>query len=213
MRTSDQNTAQSRSLRKRILDASRDIVVRDGFPALTMRRIAEVIGYSPASLYSHFSGRGAIAEALCAEAYAQLMAALRSGAGSADCLKTVAHAYVEFGCAHAQMYRLIFMENPAYAQAAMNSAGPCAESVRSLLGDAIEAASMPSRDDASARAESLRASLHGIVALGLMCAAGLETPLGVLVDRTLVPYLGAAPDPALHPTKKPVRRRASARAA
>jgi AcrR family transcriptional regulator len=202
MRTSDQVTAQTHSLRSRILDASRDIVLRDGFAALSMRKIADAIGYSPASLYSHFSGRDAIAHALCAEAYEQLLAVLRSDADSANRLKHVAHAYVGFGCAHPQMYRLIFIEHPGYADAAIDRAGPSADSVRSLLGDAMN---LRLPDGACLRAESLWASLHGIVALSLMCASCLETPLATLVDQALVPYLD--------PTEKPLRRRAPARAA
>src|SRR5580698_1487546 len=118
MATSAQHTAQSVSLRDRILDASRDIVVRDGFSALSMRKVADVIGYSPASLYTYFSSRDAIAQALCVEAHAQLLAALQTSKTSGnpqDRLKPAAYAYVAFGREHPQMYRLMFMDHSSHA--------------------------------------------------------------------------------------------------
>jgi AcrR family transcriptional regulator len=185
MATSAQNAAQSALLRDRILNASRDIVVRDGFPALSMRKIADVIGYSPASLYLHFPSRDAIAQALCAEGHAQLLAALRMGNESADRLKPIAHAYVAYGRTHAQMYRLMFMESPAHAGAAIKSTEPFGDSIRSLFTDALNLHAAP---DASARAEALWAALHGIVALSLACPACLHEPLETLVDLTLISF-------------------------
>ncbi len=65
-------------LRSHILDAARAIVVRQGFDALSMRKLAEVVGYSPASLYLHFAGRDAIAHALSVEGHTMLLAALHA---------------------------------------------------------------------------------------------------------------------------------------
>jgi AcrR family transcriptional regulator len=191
MATSAQHTAQSVPLRDRILNASRDIVVRDGFPALSMRKVADVIGYSPASLYSHFVSRDAIAQALCVEAHAQLLAALRSsGTASDHRLKPIAHAYVVFGREHPQMYRLMFMDNSAHANAVITSVDPSGHSIRSLFSAALSS-EPASAASASAYAEALWAALHGIVALSLTCPACLEEPLEDLVDLTLVSFLAA----------------------
>src|SRR5471032_3615305 len=84
-------------LRSHILDAARAIVVRQGFDALSMRKLAEVIGYSPASLYLHFASRDAIAHALCAEGHAQLLESLHAHddvAEPVERLKAMAHEYV-----------------------------------------------------------------------------------------------------------------------
>jgi AcrR family transcriptional regulator len=119
-------------LRSHILDAARTIVVRQGFDALSMRKLAEVIGYSPASLYLHFASRDAIAHALSVEGHAMLLAELHACDSVADTgarVKAMAHAYVAFGLTHPEVYRLIFMQNPAYADAAFGDIGrlarPC----------------------------------------------------------------------------------------
>jgi AcrR family transcriptional regulator len=118
----ERKSRQKQALRERILDASRRIVIREGFAALSMRKIADAIEYSPATLYLHFASRDEIAQALCAEGYAQLLetfAPLVQIADPAERLKALGRAYVAFGVAHPETYRLIFMEDPSYTGAAL----------------------------------------------------------------------------------------------
>lgn len=99
--------------------------MREGFAALSMRKIADAIEYSPATLYLHFASRDEIAQALCAEGYAQLLETFVPLAGIADPaerLKALGRAYVAFGVAHPETYRLIFMEDPSYTGAALGGA-------------------------------------------------------------------------------------------
>ena len=130
MGINERKTRQKQALRERILDAARRIVVREGFAALSMRKIADAIEYSPATLYLYFASRDEIARALCTEGYAQLLATfgpLAKIADPAERLKAMAHAYVGFGVAHPQTYRLIFMEDPTYMGAALGAAPEAAQ--------------------------------------------------------------------------------------
>ncbi|MFM0735452.1 TetR/AcrR family transcriptional regulator [Paraburkholderia sediminicola] len=118
----ERKNRQKQALRERILDAARRIVMREGFAALSMRKIADAIEYSPATLYLHFTSRDEIVQALCAEGYAQLLATfvpLAQIADPAERLKALGRAYVAFGVAHPETYRLIFMEDPSYTGAAL----------------------------------------------------------------------------------------------
>jgi AcrR family transcriptional regulator len=127
MGIAERKSRQKQALRERILDAARRIVIREGFAALSMRKIADAIEYSPATLYLHFASRDEIAQALCEEGYAQLLETfvpLAQIADPAERLKAIGRAYVAFGVAHPQTYRLIFMEDPSYTGAALGgSAG------------------------------------------------------------------------------------------
>ena len=130
MGITERKTRQRQALRERILDAARRIVVREGFAALSMRKIADAIEYSPATLYLYFASRDEIARALCTEGYAKLLATFEPLAQIADPaqrLKAMAHAYVGFGVAHPQTYRLIFMEDPTYMGAALGAAPEAAQ--------------------------------------------------------------------------------------
>ncbi|MFM0047659.1 TetR/AcrR family transcriptional regulator [Paraburkholderia sediminicola] len=118
----ERKNRQKQALRERILDAARRIVMREGFAALSMRKIADAIEYSPATLYLHFASRDEIVQALCAEGYAQLLETfvpLAQIADPAERLKALGRAYVAFGVAHPETYRLIFMEDPSYTGAAL----------------------------------------------------------------------------------------------
>jgi AcrR family transcriptional regulator len=202
MASSKQHLSNQPLLRVHILDAARVIVVREGFDALSMRKLAEVVGYSPASLYLHFASRDAIAQALCVEGHAQLLAQLHAFDDVADPverLKSMAHAYVAFGQAHPQIYRLIFMQNPAYTDAAFKDAASAGETALSMLTQTLVILDKP-----VALAETLWAVLHGIVSLGLTAAPVFTASADTLIDTTLGLYLPGAPK------KKPARRRPSA---
>jgi AcrR family transcriptional regulator len=183
-------------LRIHILDAAHSMVVRHGFDALSMRKLAEVVGYSPASLYLHFSGRDAIAHALGVEAHARLLAALHecdSIADNAERVRSMAHAYVKFGLANVEGYRLIFMQNAAYTEAICNNASASSQTVLSLFARAFD-----SLNQTPSAAESLWAALHGIVSLNLTAASYVFTPTDVLIDSTLDLYLSGIKKKSAH---------------
>jgi AcrR family transcriptional regulator len=210
---------QKQALRERILDAARRIVVREGFAALSMRKIADAIEYSPATLYLHFASRDDIARALCAEGYAQLLATfvpLTQIADPAERLKALGRAYIAFGVEHPETYRLIFMEDPSYTGAALGAdatanaqtgdssqapgqtgddPGDAALHIMIDALDELRAAGRLSASVASVEpavwAEALWASLHGIVALNLTCPVFPSAPLDTLVGLTLDAWLGA----------------------
>lgn len=184
MTLSGQRTPQRHKkdvLREAILDAARYTMRREGFEAVSMRKIADAIGYSPASLYLHFSSRDAIAEALCIEGHRQLIEALHASAsGAADPLRAASLAYLDFARAHEPVYRLIFMQSPAYTHSAMSRADETVMSILTKLlgepGDPVTGA-------------SLWATLHGISSLSLNAADSLPAPAETLVEWALTPYL------------------------
>ncbi|WP_213780853.1 TetR/AcrR family transcriptional regulator [Caballeronia sp. dw_276] len=207
MASSKHHLSDQPLLRSHILDAARSIVVRQGFDALSMRKLADVVGYSPASLYLHFSGRDAIAHALGAEGHAGLLAALHSYDSTLDAVervKSMAHAYVEFGRAHPEVYRLIYMQNAAYSEAIFNDASASGETALSVFAHALDVIG-PAPGPAPLSAETLWAALHGIVSLSLTASKYLSAPADVLIDSTLDLCLSGV-------KKKPVRRQPGARA-
>lgn len=215
MASSTQHSSHQPLLRAHILDAARAIVVRDGFDALSMRKIAEVVGYSPASLYLHFASRDAIAHALCIEGYAQLLASLHTHDSMLDPgerVKAMAHAYVAFGLAHPEVYRLIFMQNRAYTDAAFGDPEAAGESPLSLFTQALASTASTASSDSPppAAAEIVWTALHGIVSLSLTAAKYLPTPVDVLIDATLDLCL---PGLYVGVKKKSARRRPSVRTA
>jgi AcrR family transcriptional regulator len=201
MGIAERKNREKQVLRERILDASRRIVAREGFAALSMRKIADAIEYSPATLYLHFENRDEIARALCMEGYAQLLETLKphlSVADPAERLKAIWRAYVAFGVEHQQTYRLIFMEDPTYVGAAFESAAQAGddagEAAFRLVADALDEMKaqgrLPASADSNVWTEALWATMHGIVALRLTCPVFPRTPLDAVVDAALDAWLG-----------------------
>ncbi|WP_052409367.1 TetR/AcrR family transcriptional regulator [Paraburkholderia oxyphila] len=208
------------ALRARILDAARRIVTRDGLHALSMRKLAVAIGYSPAALYLYFESRDAIARALGREGFAQLLAHLEPLGAIGDPrerLHALAHGYVAFACAHRQAYRLMYAEageggrsgtqavgraarretDASLAPATQDDVLSCEEAGRvvALFTDALAAAGLLRQGvpgESALLARALWAMLHGVVAFSLIGPAfAREASLAPIVDAALDGWLGA----------------------
>ncbi len=205
------------SLRAEILAVSREIIAKEGFAALTMRKLAERIGYSPAALYLHFRSREEIARQVSLEGYADLLAEMERELSLAKDdavarLRAIARVYIGFGLKNPQTYALIFMEDPAFVKAVYadrKKDDPGTRAYGLLLQTAaglIDAGLRPPRVSPKSGkppravtsvelAEAIWAALHGAVSLKLTCSAfqtsSAEVLTGVLVE-TMIAGLGIA---------------------
>ena len=217
-RRNEQRREQREALRERILDVSREIVKREGFASLSMRKLADAIDYSAAALYLHFKSRREIAHALRMEGHARLHAAFLAHASIVDPaarLNAMARAHVEFGLAEPETYRLMFMEPADVADTAANdidradqAADPGAATLSLIVDAFVElraAGRLPSRVAPAACAEGLWTNLNGIVALKLNSASLPETPVQTLVELSLDAWLAQASriEPRNHSANRP----------
>ncbi len=111
-------TETAAPLRRQILDTARHLLVSEGYPSLSMRRIAQAIGYSATSIYLHFANKDALFHALIDEGFARLYEILVAASQSADepteRLAALAHGYVAFGLANPELYEIMFLLHPAH---------------------------------------------------------------------------------------------------
>ena len=192
------------AFRDLVLKAAREIVLREGFDALTMRKIADAIEYSPGTLYLYFDSRDAIANELSREGFEQLLRALAPATALSDPrerLLDLGARYVRFGLADPETYRLLFMEDPKYSNAFFeklqsdHSAGDQALSFLVACFDELRAQGRLASEAGSAElAEVFWAAVHGVVSLSLVCHDFPQTSVDRLSDvmrETLV--RGVAP--------------------
>lgn len=111
MGTTERRQREKEMLRQKMLDAARDIFVTQGYEAVTMRRIAEKIDYSPTAIYSYFKDKDALLRAVSDADLAELSWQLQQieCPDPVEHLRLVAHAYVKFGMENPSQYRLLFM--------------------------------------------------------------------------------------------------------
>ncbi|HEV7919391.1 MAG TPA: TetR/AcrR family transcriptional regulator [Thermoanaerobaculia bacterium] len=99
-------------VRTRILDAARELFANEGFEAVTMRRIADRIEYSPTAIYFHFRDKEALLKELCDHDFGALAHRFTDIARIPDTierLRQTGYAYAQFGIDYPNHYRLMFM--------------------------------------------------------------------------------------------------------
>jgi AcrR family transcriptional regulator len=112
MGVKERRERQKGQLRQEILVAARDILVREGYEGLSMRKVAEQIDYSPTAIYLHFKDRDDLVFCVCEELMAGLVRELREvterHSDPLVALRKGLRRYVDFGLEHPQHYQATF---------------------------------------------------------------------------------------------------------
>ncbi|HST91934.1 MAG TPA: TetR/AcrR family transcriptional regulator [Brevundimonas sp.] len=158
--------------RAEILAAAERIFVEHGYEGATIRKIADEVGLSSTALYMHFAEKSEILHEICSGAFASLLeaneAVAREQGGPEARLRLMLRAYVDFGFANPNAYRLAYMTRPIElregAQSAARELGH--ELYRSFerVVEELEVAGRL-RGDARTTAQAMWAGVHGVVSL------------------------------------------------
>ena len=177
MGINERRERERKEVRKKILEAARGLFVAEGYDAVTMRRIAETIEYSPTAIYVHFKDKETLIRELCHEDSLSLANAFHTIAKDPDPLerlRKIGTAYVEFGIRHPNSYRLMFMTQSKlnmadYAQ--MGHGKQEEDGYAFLVGTVDEAINKgllrEELQDSHLVAQAIWAAGHGVVALHL----------------------------------------------
>ena len=166
MSTSTRRQQQKAELRARILDAAREIFVREGWTQVSMRRLAERIEYSPGTIYLHFRSKETLLNSLVEESFARLAQALEKTSRS-DPLETLRHGlrtYVDFGLRHPNHYHFAFLFRPGKPGTRRYKPHRAFEYLRCYVRDCVEAGRFRNVD-VETTAQVLWAAVHGITSL------------------------------------------------
>jgi AcrR family transcriptional regulator len=192
--------------REDVLAAARRIVLKEGFPALTMRKIADAIEYSPGTIYLYFESRDEIAFELCHKGFEELYAALSPCAKIRDPIERVrdlGRRYVRFGIENPETYRLLFMEDPKFTSALylennkeniLDPDTPGMQALGLLVSVFVELRAqnrLNVDDDPVALAEMTWSVVHGITSLEITNDAVPQTPVDQLLERMTDTLLAA----------------------
>jgi AcrR family transcriptional regulator len=171
MGVAERRARQKASLRSRILDAARDMFARDGYEAVTMRRVAAAIEYSPTAIYLHFADKSALFNAICDETFSRLVARLaRQHQRSPDPMSFLREGlltYVTFGLEHPNHYTVTFILG-ARRDTPQEYEGSAGARAFGMLHDAVQAAVDAGHlrtDNVQATSQALWAAAHGVVSL------------------------------------------------
>jgi AcrR family transcriptional regulator len=109
-------------LRDEILEATERLMLASGdADAVSIRAVANAVGVTPPSIYLHFADKVDLIFAVCERNFARLDEAMEAAAAGAsdpvDELLRRGRAYVRFGLAHPEQYRILFMNPPSASPA------------------------------------------------------------------------------------------------
>jgi AcrR family transcriptional regulator len=188
-KTSLRAHAQSQ-VRQAILEAARLLLSTEGYAGLSMRRLAQHIGYTPKTIYRYFTDKDDLLSELIEADLADLVTHLEDVAAlpadPAHRLDAVARAYVTYGIAHPHAYQVMFMlrEHPLSREAATHHHHLQGRRFQEILLCVLrESGRVPPGLDLPLVVHALRCALHGVVALRLVRPQMDWTALDTLVTH------------------------------
>lgn len=113
-RSQGRRAQEKQQTQAKILAAARKLFLKEGVEAVSMRKIAKAIRYTPAAIYVHFKDKDELVRTLMQGDFAMFDRALFEVGRVADPverLRGIGRAYVRFALEHPHHYRLMFM-NP-----------------------------------------------------------------------------------------------------
>lgn len=183
------------TLRDRILETAVDTVETRGVDGLTMRSLADRLGYSPATLYLHYRNKGALLEAVASAGFEALDGkvdlAIRGEAAPRRALEAGVAAYLRFADASPRTYQLMFR-----CPAPEATRGGVRARLFGRFRDLLGAIGGPIR---GAEEEALRTGwslLHGrleLSAAGLLGGSGGPESAEILASEAVSLLLGEGP--------------------
>jgi AcrR family transcriptional regulator len=169
MGITERREREREEVRRKILDAARDLFATEGYANVTMRKIAEAIEYSPTTIYGHFEDKDDLVQAICHEDFGRLLAVfdgVESPSDPVERIRMMGRGYAQFAQQNPNHYRFMFM-TPGKFEHLHEVADPGQQSFRRLLA-AVEDAAAAGRlrpVDPVVVSQVLWASLHGAVSL------------------------------------------------
>ena len=204
--------------RESILSAALDVARRDGWDAVTMRRLADEIEYSANFAYRYFTGRNDILLALVREGFTRLRDAMvtageRAGSGpagrsttrasgtAAAAVRRAGHAYLDFALTDPDLYQLMYGLGGVRVPA--TDSWDEGQAVGDVLTGLLAAAGDTQPEQ---HVLQLWATAHGLIALQVVGRVGVD-PAGLhaLLEDALTDCLTRALSGSTRPGPTPDR--------
>ena len=172
MTVRERRARDKENLRQEILDAARELFVREGVENTSIRKIADRIDYAPGTIYLYFNDKAEILKTLCEETFSRLhlkMQAIKDDrTNTLDSLRRGLRAYIEFGLQNPNHYLVTFVLAGRYLQenrSESRDAGlHCFDNLRGIVRKCIQEG-LFRLDDVEETSQVLWAGIHGVTTL------------------------------------------------
>lgn len=187
MTSLDRRSRKKQETREKILQAARDILIADGYGALTLRQVAERIEYTPGAIYKYFADKQSLVQELCRNDYFDFFQKLKNTKKSEDPLeqlKALAQTYLNFALHFPNQFRLLFLSRPPIDRSEIAKRGNPDQDIYVTLMTVVRLALQKGRftryaDRPEFVAQTLFSAVHGAVAWVIALA---DSPLMPEID-------------------------------
>jgi AcrR family transcriptional regulator len=189
---------ERQELRQSILSAALGIAGQEGWQAVTMRKVADLIEYRPPVLYDYFGSKEGILQELVREGFEKLLGRVRRAyeetEDTGERMVRLSLVYCEFAWEEKELYQV--MHGIGGAACSMDNLPPALVQFGALMRRAVSLAVGKQGDsigDVDEVMDIHRAMLYGLVALTLEghLAGGKERAM-LLVERATRDWLVTA---------------------
>jgi AcrR family transcriptional regulator len=180
------------SLREDIVDVSKELLLKDGFSKISMRKIAKQLDVTATSIYLYFKNKDELLLALIDESInnlnRQLKDALIPTAGPIEQLEVLANAYIDYALNNPQEYEIIYMvrpeEMPKYPKEKFEQVRKTYEILADIIRKGKEGQFFEV-DDPLISAYTLWAQIHGIVSVVLNKRLDTRIPKDLFLEQAV----------------------------
>ncbi|MBV9482541.1 MAG: TetR/AcrR family transcriptional regulator [Acidobacteria bacterium] len=164
-----QRSVRQEFARNQILEAARELFVRDGYRAFSMRRLAGGIGCAVGTLYLHFDSKEELFQTLVEQSFERLyqylsgLWARHQDRDPVVLLKKGLFTYVEFGLRNPNDYHFAFLLRATSPEQPYR-VHPAFDIMRSMVRRCIEECCFRQLDVETV-AQALWAAIHGVTSL------------------------------------------------
>lgn len=184
------------SLRNEILQVSKDLLIKEGFGKISMRRIAGRANITATSIYLHFESKDDLLLTLIEESIKKLKQALSDAVNDAvtkeygliDQLRILADTYINYALDHPQEYEIIYMvrpeEMPRYPKDKFRDVRSAYELIANIIREANHN-EYAEAEDSLISAYTFWAQLHGVVSVILNKRLDTRIPQSTFIDQSI----------------------------
>lgn len=173
-------TSRTPLQRQAIVEAARDLVAAEGLDALSLRRLATILGVTAPALYAHVDNKEDLLRAVAADRFNELVARYEVAASSPlGRVRSQSRAYIGLARENPHLFQVMFLFPPDLGMGAalpddleLPAATQAFNLAAQAVVDAVDAGELVT-DDPLIVALALWSAVHGVAGVLLL---GLELP-------------------------------------
>lgn len=153
------------------MDAAREMFVDEGYQNVSMRKIADKIGYSATTIYLYFDDKTDLLHQICEQTFARLAKNISAinelSDNPLEKLRSGLREYVYFGLKHPSQYEIVFITPlPKLPTAEFETTNGRAafDTLRLAVGECVSANLLKTKD-VELISQTLWAGIHGVTSI------------------------------------------------